>query len=554
MLIISRFSTDNGLGQNVVPTSEDALDAKALVWLLKESSSTEAVRSSALQAIAELPRDFTAYGILREVDAVGMILQRFESCFRLDTSVGTRWEVRDPQAAGKYCRGWMKLTYQTRIKWPTRLLRPLEILRDDVDQPAISAMATCALALTSPERYSTQNDLLSLLSRHVDGQISLSGTIQQVVLDTLLECIAHWELSAAVIANLVSRAVPILVGLLHSLADYGPYTLREAASLNLYVLTGHFLEEEIRREGAKRRDMYWGASLKALSDVVRKRTSYDAEDTLLDMVGLELARLANVLVTNSRIFPGSLHNSVKLALTSLFVENRITIGRLQDSDTMANIFHILHPPALSDPEQQALFTKHLIDILKRTRHPGVLSNALRLLDSHLASYSTTVMETFLDEGGMDTLLHIANTGNIDGRRSQMDSLRALCTFVKASATLQLEDDDFPPSFFDAIFQSSFLKTLCMLLTTGRWWMPDVAEVWLPALVKLCRVRSDDPGWRKVEQSFWKYAILHQNEYRRSDLIDNLTRIRNLRRELEGGAGISFFEEDFSFCLFMLDLM
>ncbi|KXN90823.1 hypothetical protein AN958_03477, partial [Leucoagaricus sp. SymC.cos] len=532
---------------DISPTSDDMLDATALIWLFKESSSPETARSSALQAIAGLSRDFTAYELLRRAEAIEMILERFEACFRLDTSVGTRWYIRDPYGAEKYCRGWMRLTYQTKAKWPLRLLQPLEMLRTD-SRPAISATAVCALALSSPERYGPQNDLFSLLSRHVDGHIRLPWSAQQFVLDTLLECIVNWELSAPVIADLVSRGVPILVSLLHLLGGSGPYTLREAITLNLYALTGHFVEGDFRKEGTRRKYMYWEVSIEALSDVVQKRGCYAVEgDRLLELVAVELARLANVLVTNPQRFSDDIHQSMKATLTTLFLENRLTTNISEISkDTYADILYLLHPPTLHNTEQQILFTSHLIETLNHNTDHNILYNTLRLLDAHLSSDSASamVMEAFMERDGLNALLHLANTGNIDSRKLQMDSLRALSTFIKTSATLQLEDSDFPPSFFDAIFQSSFLKTLCSLITTGRWWIPDVGEVWLPALVKLCMVRPDDPNWRTVEQTFRKYANMREGEYRQSDLTDNLYRIRELRRHLEGGRGVSFFEDDF----------
>lgn len=528
-----------------IPTPEDTLDAAAFIWLIRESNSTESARSSALQAIAGLPRDFTAYQLLRQAGAIEMILERFESCFQLDTTLGNQWCIKDPHAAEKYCRGWLRLTYQTKIKWPTRLLQPLYMLRDLPRHPAVNVTAACILALTSLEEYSPQDGLLSFLSRHVNEEVRLSWSAQQEILDTLLECIALWELSAAAIAEIVFRAVPILIRLLHRLGNTGPPTLRHAISFNLYALTGNFVDQGVRRDGDKRKDMYWDASIKALSEVALKRACYGVEgEGLLGIVALELARVANVLVTKPQKFPQSLYDSAKAAFTSLYLEGHI-ITRDVPEDTLANVLYLLHPPTLPEPERQAVFTHHLIDTLRHSKQQNTICNTLRLLDAHLASYSLPAMKAFMRGGGLEMLLHIANTRSIDGRRLQMDSLRALCTFVNASATLYLEDgDNFDPSYFDTVFQSDFLKTLCAVIAAGGWWLTDVAHVWAPALVKLCRVRPGHDSWRKVERTFWKYADLHQTEYGQRVLLSNLQCIRELRRELEGGKGKSFFEEDF----------
>lgn len=531
--------------QNLTPTTDDMLDATALIWLLGDSSNAENVRSDALQAIGVFPRDFTAFHLLRQAGAIEMILERFESCFQLDSTLGTQWYIKDPHAAGKYCRGWIRLTYQTKFKWPMRLMRPLRVLCELTSQPAISAAATCVLALASPDQYNPQKELLSLLSRHLDRQARLSWSIQQEVLDALLECIAHWELSAAVLADIVSRAVPILIRLLHQLGTTGPYAVRNAINLNLYALTGQFLEDDIRRDEDKRRDICYRASIRALCSVVEKRACYGVEDDeLLDIVAVELSRLASTLVNKPQNFSPSLRESAKAAFTSLYLENRLTTREVTE-ETLADILYLLHPLVLPEAEHQAIFTNDLVHILKEHRQSSIVRNVLRLLESHLASYSLPAVEAFMNGGGLDVLLQLANAGNIDGRKLQMDSLRVLCTFVNISATLYFEDeDDFPPLFFDTIFRSDFLKTLCTVVTTGKWWLPDAAHIWAPALLKLCRVRPSDPGWRNVERTFWKYAELHQTEYGQRLLLENLNRIRDLRRELEGGAGKSFFEEDF----------
>lgn len=516
--------------RDCVPTTNDLLDATAVIWLLKELNNNEHVHSHALQAVAIFPRDFTALHLLRQVGAIQMILKRFQSCFQMDSALGTQWYIKDATAAGNYCRAWMRLSYQTKLRWPLQLIQPLHTLCEMTHQPAVSVPAACILALTCPEQNGPQVELLSLLSRHLDKGTRLSWSMQQEVLDTLLEARAIWELPAAALADIVSRAVPILIRLLHGLGAAGPVTVRHAINLNLYVLSGNLLVSNTRREEAKRKEIFCHAGISAFSNIIKQHAVQD--DALLDIVAVELSKFAKSLIIKPHVFPPSLQESAKDAFTSLYLENRLQSKEVSE-DTLADILYLLHPVVLPDTEHQAMFTLNLIDTLKHHRHPVIIRNVLRLLESILASYSLSSANAFMGGGGLNVLLQISNTGNTDGRKLQMDSLRVLCIFVYMSATLYIQDEgDFSPSFFDNVFESDFLKTLCSVVAAGKWWLDDVAHLWAPTLLKLCMVRPDDPGWLNVERRFWEYADLHQTENGYPLLLENLNSIGDLRKGLE----------------------
>lgn len=546
MFYFSLYAANQVLNQGVPPRAEDILDASALIWLLEEPTSTESTRSSALQAIAGLPRDFTAYQLLHQAGAVEETLERFESCFQLDVTLDNQWLIKDANAAGKYCHVWLRLTYQTGLKWPHRLLQPLRLLSNLNNQLSVNAAATCILALNSLEEYGPQNELLSLLSRHVDGEVRLSWSVQQEVLDTLLECIALWELPGIVIAEVISRAVPLLLKLLSQLGNTGPSSLRNAVSLNLYKLTGNFLEQDVRREEGKRTNVYWLASIQALSKLVEKPASYGVNgEDLHATLTVELARLAGVLVTKPQEFPPPVKESAKTAFTSLYLQKRIAVGVFSEQ-ILADVLHLLQPAVPLSSSRKNQFILCLLDTLKHTRHPDVTRNALRLLDSQMVSHSPKSLDAFMEGGGLETLLHIANTGNkVDGRILQTDSLRILCTFVHAIADLHSQDEEgFPSSYFDAVLRGDFLNTFCAVVTTGKAWLKDVAKIWAPALVVLCEARPTSPGWRNLERTFWKYADLHQTENDYDVLMGSLHRIRELRLEFdsESESGDSHWEE------------
>jgi hypothetical protein len=495
----------------VEPTIEDALDAAALIWLLKESHSTETVIASALQSIAGLPRDFTAYQALRQVEADKMILERFESCFYLDTVFGLDWYIKDPHAAEKYCRAWMRLSYHTRMKWPDRLLTPLHILNKTGNEPEANAAAACVLVLNSLNTRNCERHLLPLLSRHVEGDYKLSWSIQQMILDTLLEVITLWELPAAAVAEIVSHTVPLLLKLLHGINNTTPSPIRHVISLNLYALTGKFVDQEVRRDEVKRREVYSQASIGVFSEFVKMPSSYGINDeSLLDVMAVELARFANTLALNPHNFSFSLLTSAKSAFTKLYIGDRI-VGRVPER-TLADILHILHPPTVSSHRDRRLFTQQLLLTLRAQKHPNVLVNALKLLDALLAFPSLTAIRSFVHNDGIAILLHVANTASIDSQsqRLQMDGLRTLCTFIKNSAALYIQGNHaLVAECLMPIFRTTFFPTLCTVLSSTRRWISDVSRVWGPALLVLYGVKPDDPAWRSMLQALWNYADAHQ---------------------------------------------
>ncbi|KAF7315424.1 hypothetical protein MIND_00057200 [Mycena indigotica] len=197
-------------------TSQDIIDATALAWLFSESTDQQVI-SVALQAIAGLPRDFSALNVLRDAGALQLIEQGFQNCFHKDTTIGLHWHLVDAEKAALFCRAWIKLIRGTGEQWPFAIIEPLWLLQNlDLSRhPDVAAIASCAVALSSFDSHISQWELLGYLSRSASGEIILSQTTQCCLIDSLIECFVRWEMPLAVIEDTISRAVPVLLQVLH---------------------------------------------------------------------------------------------------------------------------------------------------------------------------------------------------------------------------------------------------------------------------------------------------------------------------------------------------
>ncbi|KAG7446523.1 uncharacterized protein BT62DRAFT_919797 [Guyanagaster necrorhizus] len=197
---------------------EDMLDASALIWLFSKSADTDVI-SAALQALAGLPRYFSALDDLREADALALVEQGFQDYFHKDTTVDLQWHLIDAEVAELYCRAWIHLTRGTSEQWPLEIIEPLWLLQDSKLHPDAAAIASCAVALSSFESQVSQWDPLAYLSKCISGELQLSQTTQCCLLDSVIECMVLWEMPAAVIEETTVRAIPTLLQILHLTGD-----------------------------------------------------------------------------------------------------------------------------------------------------------------------------------------------------------------------------------------------------------------------------------------------------------------------------------------------
>ncbi|KAF8210589.1 hypothetical protein K438DRAFT_1809972 [Mycena galopus ATCC 62051] len=505
-----------------VATFDDAIDATALAWLFNKSTD-QAVVSAALQAIAGLPRDFSALRILRDARALPLIEHGFQSCFHKDTTVDLQWHLVDPQSAELYCRAWMKLMRGTAEQWPFDIVEPLWMLQDLNTHPDVAAIASCAVALSSFDSHMSQWELLAYLARCTAGEMQLSQATQCCILDSISECFVRWEMPLAVIEDTATRA------------DLPNSKVRSAAALALYIVTcggaidlGFYMSEE------RRRKQYCELMIQALSAIVTGPTRYGVQDALLDIVSAELARLASPIVAQSERFPQRLRTVARSSLSTLYATGRIAQGTVPDS-ILADVLHLLFPPAYLTPQQQSVFVTTLVETLETSSHPDITNWAVRLLEVLLSRCSLPVSQAFVEGNGINAVVRAARAGAVDSRRLQIDSLRTMCAFI-ASMTHEYKGTTTPTSSvptldtqIDALFQSDFFDTLCSVVASRRWWLFEVSGHWLPAIVELCRIRPDAKVWQNVLKTFKEFAERNVGEEGYSETLSHLEVIRKVSK-------------------------
>ncbi|KAJ7217770.1 hypothetical protein GGX14DRAFT_438234 [Mycena pura] len=512
-------------------TFEDIIDATALAWLFNKSTDHDVV-SVALQAIAGLPRDFSALRILRDAGALPLIEQGFQSCFHKDTTVDLQWHLADPESAQLYCRAWMKLTRGTAEQWPLDIVEPLWMLQDlDNKHPDVAAIASCAVASSSFDSHMSQWELLAYLARHTAGEIHLSQTSQCCILDSISECFVRWEMPLAVIEDTAIRAVPVLLRMLHLTEDLPNSKARSAAALALYIVTcdgtadlGLYMNEERRRGG------YCELMIQSLSAIVKTPTRFGVQDALMDIVGLELARLASPVVAQSERFSQTLRVIARTSLSTLYAEGRIAQGIVPDS-ILADVFQLLFPPAFLSQAQQSVFVTTLVETLETSSHPGITNWAVRLLEVLLSRCSLAVSQAFVESNGISAVVRAARRD--DSKRLQIDSLRTVCAFIastaheyKVTSVSQVALD----THLDVLFQSDFFDTLCSIVASRRWWLFEVSGHWLPAIVELCQIRPNAKVWQNVLKTFKEFAERNVGEEGYSDTLRHLDDIRKIANQ------------------------
>ncbi|KAJ6587180.1 hypothetical protein DFH09DRAFT_1142834 [Mycena vulgaris] len=512
-----------------IPTFDDVVDATALAWLFNKSTDHEVV-STALQAIAGLPHDFSGLRILRDAGALPLIEQSFQGCFHKDTTVDLQWHLVDPERAELYCRAWMKLTRGTAEQWPLDIVEPLWMLQDVTSHPDVAAIASCAVALSSFDSHMSQWELLAYLARCGAGEIQLSQTTQCCILDSISDCFVRWEMPVAVIEDTVMRAVPVLLRMLHLTEDLPNSKVRSAAALALYIVTcGVTIDLGLYMNEEKRCGEYCELMIEALSTVVETPARFGVPDAVLDIVGVELARLASPVVAHSERFPQRLRTIAHSSLSKLYASGRIAQGIVSDN-ILADVLHLLFPPAYLSQSQQSVFVATLVETLEASSHPDITNWAIRLLEVLLSGCSLAVSQAFVEGNGINAVVRAARAGAVDSRRLQIDSLRTMCTFI-ASTTKEYKatgaSHSVLESQFDVLLESDFFDTLLSVVASRRWWLFEVSGHWLPAIVELCSIRPEAKVWHNVLKTFKEFAERNVGEVGYSQAISYLEVIRKV---------------------------
>ena len=487
-------------------TRDDQLDASALAWLFTRSTDKQ-VTSAALQAIAGLPRDFSATHILREADALNLVEQGFQSCFEKDTTVGVKWHLLDVDGAWLYCKAWMNLTRGVSKQWPLELVDPLRKLQDFQGNSDASATASSLVAVStsSLDTHMAQWDLVAYLSKYVTGKEKLSDSTVCWLLDSITESVMHWQIPIAVIERtaLSASAVPVLIRLLRHTEHIPTSHIRSATALALHSFTCGPIDLHVYQSEELRRLKYYEVMLTSLSKIATNPSQFGVTDPLLDITATELSKLASPAAAHSTQLSFTLKNMAMTSLLHLFTTGRVAVGKLPDT-VLADVLHLLcHIPRVP-PKDQPLIVKTLVDILGRSSHPNLATWSVRLLKKLLAGCPISVVQTFTESGGISAVLRTVKEGGVGHQQLQGDSWRILCICVNASIMLgDLKHE--PPSGLsifvrnqlDAIFHSDLFETFCSAITSRPWWLIEVSDDWIPTLAKLCRLRPYEGVWRSV---------------------------------------------------------
>ncbi|KAF8971185.1 hypothetical protein BDZ97DRAFT_2039812 [Flammula alnicola] len=507
------------------------IDACALVWLLQQSSNEDTVAAT-LQAIGGLPKEFTAFHVLRDAAAVPMVLQHFSSSFHRDLSFDLQWHVADAEGAERYCRAWVRLTHGTSLVWPRNLRAPLNSLREANNLHA-AAIAACTIALNSLESRSPQLALIYHLKAFVKGDSNLNDLTQSWLLDTFLECSLSWELRAAIVSDISKRAIPVLLQLLQRAKEMsGTPHSRITIPLILRSITIGNVDLSLLWDEEKRSQAFHQTMIPVFASIVQNPGLYGVTGDVLDFSVTEFSQIAAPVFTRSNRFPLHIKDIARQGLSKLYLDGQVGVGLVPDW-VLADILQILHPPVNVTPEQRPWFVKTLVHTLTASADLNIEIGCIRLLEPLLADCQSSVIRIFTEENGIAVLLRAAHTGDTDSRRLQLDCIRTLCVFIKSSAACYLQEEPLCPSHspslekqFNLIFCSDFFKTLISAVGARRWWLAEIADIWLPSLLPLCQIRPEEQIWRRVEVVFRNFAENNIGEEGSERMVDDLDKMKS----------------------------
>jgi hypothetical protein len=200
---------------------------------------------------------------------------------------------------------------------------------------------------------------------------------------------------------------------------------------------------------------------------------------------------------------------------------------------LADVLHLLFPPAYLSQSQQSVFVTTLVETLQTSSHPDITNWAVRLLEVLLSRCSLAVSQAFVEGDGINAVVRAARAGAVDSRRLQIDSLRTMCAFIASTTKEYKATNTSHPTLdtqFDVLFESDFFETLCSVVASRRWWLFEVSGHWLPAIVELCCIRPDAKVWQNVLKTFKEFAERNVGEEGYSETLCHLDVIRKVSKD------------------------
>lgn len=272
------------------------------------------------------------------------------------------------------------------------------------------------------------------------------------------------------------------------------------------------------------------------TSIIQYPDRYGVQGEVLEFVIIQFAQLAAPIFTRID-FPRELKDAARQGLSKLYLEGRVAQGLVPDS-ILADVLQVLHPPVGVTQAQRPWFVKTLLNTLSTSPDLNVEIGCIRLLEPLLTGCQSDVVRAFTEANGIATLLHLSNAGDTDSRRLQIDCIRTLCIFIQSSTTCYLTQEAMCPSHspsiekqFDEIFASDFFKTLLSTVASRHWWLSEIADCWLPSLLRLCEIRPQEQIWKRVEVVFRDFAENNVGEEGSKRIISDLKTLGQISEDL-----------------------
>ena len=453
-----------------------------------------------MQAIAGFPRDFSAFHVLRDADALALVEDGFRGCFEQDTTIGLKWHLTDAEGASLYCKAWINLTRGTLAKWPSDLQQPLHILQGLASHPDAAAIASCV----APAASLVHGDLITHLSSYTTGESQLSKSTVTWLLDSMIEPLVLWMMPMVVVNKMRIQAIPVLLRILQLTEGMPMSNLRSAAGFTLYVVTCGPVD--LKTHGPVDLENYWSEEkrrlshcedlIAALSAIAKHPEQFGVDDTLLETTAKQLAKLAAPILSHSERFSYQSKECAQSSLLHLIKARRLSIGLVPDI-VLVDVLRLLHPIE-NVFEQHPALVKIFIDMLSTSSHPDITRFSLLLLQPLLLECSTAAVEAFLESNGINAIIRLAKSADIGDRWLQINSWTTLRHFVDSCIALNQSADSslLHSQLPDCIFRSDLFETLSAVIASRQWWLLERSK-WIPTLMTLCELWPDEPVWQKL---------------------------------------------------------
>ncbi|KAF9568167.1 hypothetical protein CPC08DRAFT_702595 [Agrocybe pediades] len=282
-----------------------------------------------------------------------------------------------------------------------------------------------------------------------------------------------------------------------------------------------------------RKDRFYELVVPSLSTIINDPADYGADDTVLDLIAREFSRLTALAFSPDQLAQRPKRFEMKpiaqRGLWRLFVDARI---KHLPPDVVSEVLQIMYPPVMLSRSEHPQFVKSLLTTLWSATEAKVMVGALRLLEPLFLNRHPAVLDVFIQGDGITALLRVARLGDTGQRRIQLECIRNICLFVRVVTEYYFSDVTLTETVqatkdkrLDYIFQSDFLLILHQVVAVRRWWLPEVADIWMPALVKLCEIRPGEAIWQLVEPTLRKFAEANEGKHGCLKLMSDLETMR-----------------------------